>query len=83
MSVFVGTYSHVVLDSIMHSDMGPLFPLSASNQLLGVVSGSALHKLCVYSGLLGAVMYFAVSYVLTRHNAINTDALKRVGQNKS
>ena len=50
------TYSHVVLDSIMHSDMRPLAPLSGDNVLLHVVSAGGLHLLCVLSGVLGALL---------------------------
>jgi len=78
LSAFIGSYSHVVLDSIMHADIEPLSPFSQSNELLGLISVGALHEFCVYSGLVGAVLYFAVSYVLARHNsAFNTDAPKR------
>ena len=74
LSAFIGSYSHVALDSIMHTDIEPLSPFSQSNELLGVISVGALHKFCIYSGLVGAVMYFAVSYLLARHNnAFNTD----------
>ena len=52
---FVGTYSHVFLDSIMHADMQPIAPLSAGNALLGVVSLESLHLLCV-AGVLGALV---------------------------
>lgn len=67
LSAFIGAYSHVVLDSIMHTDIEPLSPFSQSNELLGLVSVVALHKLCVYSGLVGAAVYFAVSYLFARH----------------
>jgi len=53
---FVGTYSHVLLDSVMHSDMQPLAPLSGANALLGIVSLGALHVGCVLSGVLGALL---------------------------
>jgi hypothetical protein len=53
---FVGTYSHVFLDSVMHSDMRPLAPFSGANALLGVVSLGALHVGCVLSGVLGALL---------------------------
>ena len=66
LSAFIGAYSHVVLDSIMHTDIEPFSPFTQSNALLGLVSVAALHKLCVYSGLVGAVMYFAVSYLCAR-----------------
>lgn len=78
LSAFIGSYSHVILDSIMHADITPLSPFSQSNELLSLVSVAALHKFCVYSGLVGAVVYFAVSYLLTRHNrSLNKDAPKR------
>ena len=50
---FVGTYSHVLLDAIMHADMQPWWPLSAENQLLGSISVETLHIVCVICGLLG------------------------------
>ncbi len=62
-SSFIGTYTHVALDSIMHSDVEPLYPLSQENSMLGVISISELHQLCVYSALLGAVIYYSVQYV--------------------
>ena len=78
LSAFIGSYSHVALDSIMHTDIEPLSPFSQLNKLLGLISVEALHKFCIYSGLVGAVMYFAVSYLLARHNnAFNTDTQKR------
>lgn len=68
MSGLIGSYSHVALDSMMHIDVAPYFPFSQANHLLGIISVSALHKLCVYSGLLGGILYFSVSYVLSRQN---------------
>ena len=35
---FIGTYSHVLLDSIMHADMAPLAPWSPHNAMLGAVT---------------------------------------------
>lgn len=68
LSAFIGTYSHVLLDSIMHFDIEPWYPFSAANPLQGLISISALHQLCIYSGILGAVLYFAVNYVLSRRS---------------
>ena len=50
---FVGTYSHVLLDSLMHSDMAPLAPLSALNGALHAISVENLHLACALSALLG------------------------------
>lgn len=60
---FVGTYSHVFLDSIMHSDMQPFAPVSNANSLIHVISVDELHVLCVLGGALGALLVFAVFLV--------------------
>ena len=65
-SAYIGTYSHVVLDAIMHADLQPFAPFDLHNPLLGMLSISALHRLCVYSGLLGGALYFAVSFWIAR-----------------
>ncbi len=62
MSAFIGSFSHVLLDSIMHSDVQPFYPLFLENQFKGLMSLEALHKLCLYSGLLGAGVYYAIQY---------------------
>jgi membrane-bound metal-dependent hydrolase YbcI (DUF457 family) len=56
LGAFVGTYSHVLLDSVMHADLRPLAPFSEANVVLGVVSVGALHDACVLSGALGALL---------------------------
>ena len=38
LSAFIGTVSHVVLDSIMHFDIEPWYPFSAANHLQGFIS---------------------------------------------
>ena len=57
---FIGTYSHVALDSIMHADMTPLWPWYKSNELLGVISIGDLHAVCVVAGVFGVVAWFAL-----------------------
>ncbi len=49
----LGGYSHIVLDSIMHSDIRPLAPFSESNGLFQLISLSALHWLCLGAGIVG------------------------------
>ena len=63
LSAFLGTFSHVVLDSIMHGDIQPYYPFSLGNGLLDVISMESLHKLCIYSGLVGGAIYYAVQFV--------------------
>ena len=62
-SAFIGTYSHVALDAIMHGDVYPYYPLSQSNELLGLISVSELHQLCLYSAIIGGTLFFTVQVV--------------------
>ena len=52
----LGGASHIALDSIMHHDMQPYWPLSDTNGLLGVIPVEALHKLCVLCGVFGLAL---------------------------
>jgi hypothetical protein len=49
----LGTYSHLVLDGVMHSDMAPFAPFTDSNPLLSIISLKALHLGCTVAGILG------------------------------
>ena len=50
---FIGAYSHVALDSIMHSDIHPYWPFSDLNHLYLVVSVPVLHLVCFVFGAVG------------------------------
>jgi hypothetical protein len=60
-SAFIGSFSHVLIDSVMHADLQPFAPFMINNPFLGSLSIKALHTFCLYSGLLGAGLFFAVS----------------------
>ena len=64
-AAFIGTYSHVVLDSIMHDDMHPLRPITDGNGLLHILSVSNLHTLCIASAAIGALILIG-RFVLRR-----------------
>ncbi|MFH6955298.1 metal-dependent hydrolase [Pseudoalteromonas sp. XMcav1-K] len=66
LSAFIGSFSHVLLDSIMHADVEPFFPFTLNNQFLGIISVSVLHKVCLYSGLVGAVIYYGINWKLKK-----------------
>ena len=61
-SAFVGAYSHVLLDSFMHSDLQPFAPFAEMNPFLRSLTFTELHLLCLGSGLVGLVPYFLVAY---------------------
>jgi len=67
LSAFIGTYSHVFIDSIMHSDMKPLAPFSQQSIFLGIVGVDILHILCVVSAVIGGVGFYLVERI--RNNA--------------
>ncbi|HEX3282474.1 MAG TPA: DUF4184 family protein [Pyrinomonadaceae bacterium] len=53
---FVGGASHPLLDGIMHRDIRPFLPWSASNPLLGLISIETLEIGCEMAGLVGLVL---------------------------
>jgi len=61
---FIGTFSHVALDSLMHTDIRPFAPFSDSNGLLGIVSLGSLHRWCVLAGTFGLAAWIARRYLL-------------------
>ena len=63
---FVGAYSQLVLDSIMHKDIKPFFPINDYNQLHNVMSVNNLHYFCI------GLLYLAfVIFILKRYIKIN------------
>jgi membrane-bound metal-dependent hydrolase YbcI (DUF457 family) len=59
LGAFAGTYSHVLLDSMMHPDMRPFAPFSDANPLLTAVSLRAPHGSCLIAGVGGLAVIFA------------------------
>ncbi len=57
LSALVGVWSHVILDGIMHKDARPFMPFSSSNPFLGTWSVLTLHLVCVFSGLVGWLIW--------------------------
>jgi membrane-bound metal-dependent hydrolase YbcI (DUF457 family) len=60
-SAAIGTYSHVILDALIHADLEPFAPFTSRNPLLGTFSWSGVERLCLYSGVLGAVICLVVA----------------------
>jgi uncharacterized membrane protein YeaQ/YmgE (transglycosylase-associated protein family) len=55
LGAYVGTFSHILLDAIMHRDMSPWWPFSSGNRLLGLISVEALYWLCVITAVVGSI----------------------------
>jgi membrane-bound metal-dependent hydrolase YbcI (DUF457 family) len=54
----LGSYSHIIFDSVMHSDITPLAPFSNANPLLNLIPLTTLHWACVAAGAIGTAMLF-------------------------
>jgi membrane-bound metal-dependent hydrolase YbcI (DUF457 family) len=52
----VGGFSHPLLDSVMHSDLKPFWPLSMANPFLASLGLGYLHVLCFVSGVAGVII---------------------------
>ena len=59
---FVGTYSHVLLDSIMHPDVRLMYPFREVNDLVGIISVEKLDALCLALGVIGVLIILTVSF---------------------
>ena len=62
-SAFIGGYSHVFIDSIMHSDITPFSPFSDKSIVYGVVNIDALHILCIVSAVVGGVGFYMIERI--------------------
>lgn len=51
------TWSHVVLDGIMHRDARPLWPVTDSNPLLSLIRVGTLHRACLALGFFGLIIF--------------------------
>lgn len=68
LSAFIGTFSHVLLDSVMHADLQPFAPWRLDNPFLEYISVSNLHWFCLGAGILGLIVYPIMESVRPRHN---------------
>jgi hypothetical protein len=54
-SAFIGTLSHLGLDSIMHADVQALWPIIRGNPIQGAISLDSLHALCVAAAVVALI----------------------------
>ena len=50
---FIGTFSHVLLDSVIHADVRPFAPFITSNELLDFLPAGWIYLFCVFLGIFG------------------------------
>lgn len=56
-SAFFGTFSHLLLDGLMHSDMAPLAPLHDGNPLLFAIPVMHVYGWCFALGITGIIAW--------------------------
>ena len=61
-SALIGTFSHVLLDAIMHDDLHPYYPISDANPLLHWLSDPQIYALCLVTATIGALLYFGIQW---------------------
>jgi hypothetical protein len=66
LSAFIGAYSHILLDSMVHADVRPFAPFSQARPMLGWWPASEMNEFCVYTGVAGLVLYFGGGLLLSR-----------------
>ena len=57
----IGGWSHVLLDSLMHSDMEPLAPFSAGSGMTNLVTIAQLELFCALAGALGVAVLLVMA----------------------
>ena len=55
---FIGSYSHILLDSLFHGSMEPMKPWSYTNPLGHTISPVSLELICVILGIIGLTWFF-------------------------
>jgi membrane-bound metal-dependent hydrolase YbcI (DUF457 family) len=61
LGAFIGTFSHVLLDSLIHSDMHPFAPFNTANGLLHLLPTEWVYLLCACLGIIGVLIMIVVS----------------------
>jgi len=66
LSAFIGTYSHIILDSPLYGEMELFFPFKLGNPWYNIVPGNLVYFFCVFSFFLGISIFILR---LTRMNS--------------
>lgn len=54
-TVLFGSWTHILLDAIMHRDVRPFFPISEANPFLGLLNPAQLHAFCIGTAIFGCL----------------------------
>lgn len=54
----IGAWSHLLLDSLMHQDIMPLWPMSSNNLFLSLISPDSILYLCLAMLIAGIIIFY-------------------------
>lgn len=74
-SGLLGGLGHVLMDSLIYSDMDPFWPLVKGNPLY-TLTNSQMLAFCLYSGMVGLLVYGAVKLVESLKKRISKQGLQ-------
>jgi hypothetical protein len=56
LSAGLGTFSHIILDAPLYSEMDLLYPLGVGNPLYDTVPGPLVYSICVFGFIIGSII---------------------------
>ncbi|MFX0124378.1 MAG: hypothetical protein ACFFAE_12120 [Candidatus Hodarchaeota archaeon] len=56
LSAFLGTFSHILLDAPLYSEMDLIYPLGFGNPLYDIVPGSLIYSTCIFGFIMGSII---------------------------
>lgn len=65
-SAFIGSYSHVLVDSVMHVDVLPFSPFNQASPLHAIISIDTLHLLCLATAVVGGLAWYLADRARSR-----------------
>jgi len=68
LGALLGTFSHLLLDALMHGDMHPYAPFSDSNPFLNISWTENVYLFCALSGMLGMLLIFIRAAMQPEHS---------------
>ena len=66
-SAFIGAYSHVFLDSLIHLDVTPFAPFSLENSVTGRISTLSMDLFCLFCAIAGGLVCLLQSKINKSH----------------
>ncbi|MFX0209261.1 MAG: hypothetical protein ACFFDT_24975, partial [Candidatus Hodarchaeota archaeon] len=57
LSAFLGTFSHIILDAPLYSEIDLVYPFRFGNPWYEVVPGTLIYSICILGFLIGIIIF--------------------------